>query len=179
MTAHYTDSTLGVFDGLFQSFYTNNKIENEGNFLNGVKDGIWEKWDSDGHMIDSSVYENGKIKYTKIYNNGSPVVIKDKEYDSSRIIKKENTLSENDTITAVFRGDWRRFLERSLSGFNPADNGAGKGTYTVYIGFTVDTDGLISHFVPLTNYGFGMGKKVIEIIKNGPGGSRRYIKAEK
>ena len=57
---HYTDSSLQLSDGFFQSYYTNASKEWEGNYLKGKEDGLWQRWDSLGHMIDSSVYNNGE-----------------------------------------------------------------------------------------------------------------------
>jgi hypothetical protein len=57
---HYTDSSLQLNDGFFQSYYPNASKEWEGNYLNGKEDGLWQKWDSMGHIIDSTVYNNGE-----------------------------------------------------------------------------------------------------------------------
>jgi protein TonB len=60
ISAHFTDSALGTFQGLFESYYFNSKIEKEGSYLNGVENGPWKKWDYSGNLIDSCVYENGE-----------------------------------------------------------------------------------------------------------------------
>ena len=57
---HYTDSSLQLSDGFFQSYYTNASKEWEGNYLKGKEDGLWQRWDSLGRIIDSSVYNNGE-----------------------------------------------------------------------------------------------------------------------
>ncbi len=58
--AHYTDSSLAVSQGLYQSYFINGVKESEGNYENNKEDGLWKKWDSTGHLIDSSVYDRGK-----------------------------------------------------------------------------------------------------------------------
>ncbi|HMR81838.1 MAG TPA: energy transducer TonB [Niabella sp.] len=68
-------------------------------------------------------------------------------------------------IDASYTGDWKRFLERNLSGEVPIDNGAAPGTYTVLIQFIVDTDGSISDIKPLTRHGYGMEQEAIRVIK--------------
>jgi protein TonB len=83
----------------------------------------------------------------------------------------ENKIFEKVEIEAQFPGGdagWKRYLERSLSSFNPADNGAPAGTYTTYVQFVVDKDGNISDVKALTNYGYGMEDEAIKVIKKGP-----------
>lgn len=91
-------------------------------------------------------------------------VIEEKKDDENKIFEKVE-------IEAKFPGGdaaWKRYLERNLSNFNPADNGAPAGTYTTYIQFVVDKDGNISDVKALTNYGYGMEDEAIKVIKKGP-----------
>jgi antitoxin component YwqK of YwqJK toxin-antitoxin module len=79
---HFTDSSLQQSEGIFQSYYANGTMESEGNYLKGNEDGLWQKWDSSGHVIDSSFYENSKTaKYIHrgYYKSGYPdsVIIND------------------------------------------------------------------------------------------------------
>ena len=60
MIANYTDSSLNINEGLYQSFFLNGKKASEGNYLKGLEIGLWEKWDSLGYLFDSSHFENGK-----------------------------------------------------------------------------------------------------------------------
>jgi hypothetical protein len=68
MIEHFTDSTLQLNDGLFSSYYTNAVKESEGNYTSGKQDGLWQRWDSSGNIIDSSVYNNGEIVMKTSYN---------------------------------------------------------------------------------------------------------------
>jgi antitoxin component YwqK of YwqJK toxin-antitoxin module len=63
MTIHFTDSSVSEMNGSFASFYVNGVLENEGNYVNSLEDGIWIKRDTIGLIIDSSFYEKG-IKYS-------------------------------------------------------------------------------------------------------------------
>lgn len=66
--AFYTDSSLKVSNGLYQSFYSNRTKELEGNYDDNKENGLWQKWDSTGHLIDSTIYENAKkISSTTFY----------------------------------------------------------------------------------------------------------------
>ena len=57
---HFTDSSLQVKNGLFQSYYSNASLQSESTYLEGKKDGLWKKWNPEGKIIDSSIYQNGK-----------------------------------------------------------------------------------------------------------------------
>lgn len=83
----------------------------------------------------------------------------------------DNMIFEKVEIEASFPGGeakWRQFLERSLSTFNPADEGAPAGTYTTYVQFVVDKEGNISDVRALTNHGYGMEEAAVRVIKKGP-----------
>jgi len=56
LTAFCTDSTLSEFNGLFTSFHLNGNKAEEGNYKNGSKEGVWQKWDSLQRKLDSTVY---------------------------------------------------------------------------------------------------------------------------
>ena len=74
-------------------------------------------------------------------------------------------------IEAAFPGGdaaWRRYLEKNLQNFDPADNGAPNGMYTVRVQFVVDKEGKISNVTTLTHFGYGMEEIAIRVIKNGP-----------
>lgn len=83
----------------------------------------------------------------------------------------DNMIFEKVEIEASFPGGeakWRQYLERNLSSFNPADEGAPAGTYTTYVQFVVDKEGNISDVRALTNHGYGMEEAAIRVIKKGP-----------
>ncbi|MCC7402516.1 MAG: energy transducer TonB [Chitinophagaceae bacterium] len=97
-------------------------------------------------------------------DEGKKVIEEKKDDDENKIFEKVE-------IEAQFPGGdaaWRKYLERNLSGFNPADNGAPAGTYTTYVQFVVDKDGNISDVKPLTNFGYGMEDEAVKVIKKGP-----------
>lgn len=97
-------------------------------------------------------------------DEGKQVIEQKKDDDENKIFEKVE-------IEAKFPGGdaaWKKYLERNLSNFNPADNGAPAGTYTVYVQFVVDKDGNISDVRALTNYGYGMEDQAVKVIKRGP-----------
>lgn len=60
LMAHFSDSSLSLNQGLLQSFFPNGIKETEGNYEKGIQDGLWENWDTTGHLTDSIIYDNGK-----------------------------------------------------------------------------------------------------------------------
>ena len=73
LTAYCTDSTLSEFNGLFTSFHLNGYKEEEGNYKNGSKEGLWQKWDSLQRKMDSTIYvQDQPILSTTLsyYKNG-------------------------------------------------------------------------------------------------------------
>lgn len=74
-------------------------------------------------------------------------------------------------IEASFPGGdkkWIQYLERTLNGTNPAEDGAPEGIYRTVVQFVVDVDGSISDVRPLTNFGYGMEEVAVKTIKRGP-----------
>ncbi|MDP9230035.1 MAG: energy transducer TonB [Bacteroidota bacterium] len=98
------------------------------------------------------------------------------EIDQGKQVIEEKKEDENQIFTKVEveasfpggEGAWRKYLERSLSTFNPGENGAAEGTYTVHVKFIVDKLGNISDVTALTNHGFGMEDEAVKVIKKGP-----------
>ncbi|MEI9945027.1 MAG: energy transducer TonB [Chitinophagaceae bacterium] len=60
---------------------------------------------------------------------------------------------------------WRAFLEKNLNPNTPIDNGAPVGKYTVYVQFVVNKNGDVSDVQPLTKFGYGMEREVVELLK--------------
>lgn len=86
-------------------------------------------------------------------------------------VEEENKLYDRVDVEASYPGgdkEWRKFLERTLNGNVPLDNGAPAGKYTVIVQFVVTKDGSITDVRALTNHGYGMEKEVIRVIKAGP-----------
>ncbi len=80
------------------------------------------------------------------------------DFDANKIFYKVE-------IDASYVGDWKKFLERNLTGEVPVDNGAVPGTYTVIIQFIVDAGGNVSDIKPLTSFGYGMEQEAMRVIK--------------
>jgi len=68
LTAYCTDSTLSEFNGLYTSFHLNGNKEEEGNYKNGSKQGVWQKWDSLQRKVDSTVYLQDQPRLSKTFS---------------------------------------------------------------------------------------------------------------
>ena len=63
---------------------------------------------------------------------------------------------------------YRTFLEKNLDASTPLKNGAPKGKYKCVVNCFVDVNGKIYMIVPETNYGYGMEKELMRVIKKFP-----------
>ena len=83
----------------------------------------------------------------------------------------ENKIFEKVEIEAQFKGGdkaWTKYLQRNLNPNTPAENDAPEGTYTVWVQFVVNKEGVISDVKALTTKGYGMEEEAIKVIKKGP-----------
>ena len=99
---------------------------------------------------------------------------------SVNIVIAQNNSSVEDTsditftkveVEADFPGGiiaWKNFLMKNLKADVPVKRRAPAGSYTVVVRFIVWKNGRIENIVPETNYGYGMEKEVMRVIKKGP-----------
>lgn len=106
---HFTDSSLTVSEGLYESYYPGSLLESAGNYSKGQKAGLWQTWDSSVHyVIDSSFYENGSLTHYAhrgYYKSGFPdsIIISDmKTTELSKIFYEDSGQIANE---AFFTGE--------------------------------------------------------------------------
>lgn len=83
----------------------------------------------------------------------------------------ESIIFEKTEIEAAFPGGpaaWRSFLMNNLRADVPSEKGAPAGTYTIWLHFIVDKEGNLSDFTALTNFGYGMEKECLRLMKLSP-----------
>ena len=93
MIAFFTDSSLAVKQGLFQSFFKNGLKESVGNYESNLENGLWIKWDSEGRIIDSTNYEKGrKITETHLvyHRNGIMLSVSHINFTADTISETKN-----------------------------------------------------------------------------------------
>jgi hypothetical protein len=86
------------------------------------------------------------------------------------IPKKEPIFSKAEFEAKVNKDEWTNFLRSHLQSFieDAASKGIPPNTYTVKLRFIVRKDGTLSDFQALNDPGYGIGKKVIEIMRDSP-----------
>lgn len=190
--AYFTDSTLSIFDGLFQLYYSNGDLLTDGNYVQGNQDGLWQKWDSFGNLTDSTWYQKGKkvIEATFTYHpnqNFESIVVDDRKNerlfttycDNSGMIVFEDTLDERagpdslfviPEIEAAFPGGqavWTTHLTKVAQKDKRAlrrDRRSG----TCHARFIVDKEGNVSNIKVLTMQGSALSKILVEAITGSP-----------
>lgn len=122
-------------------------------------------------------YENvAKLVVDKFSDNiqeGSTIeVIINEKYKFKETVRGANNLVFNIAESeAYFPGGesaWANYLATALRNFDPTKYGAKRGRYQVIIKFMVLRDGTVAEVTPLTNFGFKMEEKAVELIKRGP-----------
>lgn len=105
-----------------------------------------------------------QIVQAPVEDKGTQVVEAPKSDDEDKVFTKV----ENEAEFPGGNAAWARYVQRSLEGFNPADNGAPPGKYQVVVRFIVSKDGSISDVQAETKFGYGMEEQAIKCIKKGP-----------
>ena len=121
VTFHSIDSSLAELEGLYTIFHLNGEIEEEGNYHESEKTGIWQKWDSTGKKTDSTIFKEGYPIWSESYHyeeDGklSRLYIKDslkntfqaKFFDSSSNLEGEVFFNGN-------RGERKTYLSNGIS----------------------------------------------------------------
>jgi hypothetical protein len=190
--AYCTDTTLSVFDGLFQGYFPNGDVENEGHYVNGKVNGLWRKWNYLHDLVDSTIYDHGtellyakmnyhfnreleglvlddskkgKI-YTTYYNNAGDIIYN----DSVVIAPTADSIFIKPSIPAGYPGGqpaWTSYMNR-IAQKNRRAIRKDKTVGTCHIRFEVDKEGNISNINVLTMKGTAMSKIVSEAILSGP-----------
>ena len=63
---------------------------------------------------------------------------------------------------------WQLYLERNLERDLPVRNRAPIGKYTVYLTFTIGTDGRVTDVAAENDPGYGTKEEAIRVVKKGP-----------
>lgn len=71
----FKDSTLNVFHGKNIEFHTKGNIASISIYNNNLLNGPMQKWNEDGQLTDSIIYNNGSVEYKATYNyiNQKPI----------------------------------------------------------------------------------------------------------
>ena len=185
---HFTDSSLQESNGLFVSFLPNGNKEWEGNYLSGKQDGLWRKWNWEGMVTDSSLFNKGQKISENIYDYYPGGKLMSTNFFSASNNKREvhffdekgNELTPNLNddpdkvfykveVEASFPGGlpaWSRYIssaiESHIDEFRKEDYG------TCVIKFIVDTSGKVHDIIAASGCGKHISRVAVDAIKNGP-----------
>lgn len=185
---HFTDSSLAVSNGLFVNFLPNGNKELEGNYLIGKQDGLWKKWDWEGKLLDSSLFNNGEKISENIYNYYPGGKLMSQAVYSPEDHKMQSTFydEKGNVITPAFKEDpdkvftktemeasfpggpaaWQKYISRAIDSniddFNKRDYG------TVLVRFIVDIDGTVSEVEAITMKGTKLARVATDAVTKGP-----------
>lgn len=189
LTEHFTDSTLKIANGLFESFFANAATDSTGTFAKGQQEGLWLKYDARRHVVDSAVYRQGvKIKEVKInYNDSGRLLVAERyDYDEGRTSidhydengkitsalmpsGKQNMIAKKPDVEASFPGGnaaWTRYvsdvLNKNLNRMDASDMG------TCVIKFIVDEEGNVSNAEAVTMKNSMLAKLMVRAVMKGP-----------
>ena len=101
------------------------------------------------------------IVQAPVEDKGTQVVAVKTDDDENKVFNKVE-------VEAAFPGGdaaWRNYLQKTLNGNVPVDNGANEGTYTVIVRFIVSKDGSLSDVTCESDPGFGMCAEAVRVIK--------------
>jgi hypothetical protein len=113
-------------------------------------------------FLSNTLISKANINSNFYYNNS---------IDTIPNINTEDTIYQRVDVEASFPGGedgWRTFLQNNLKAETPIKKKSPVGQYMVVVQFIVDKQGKISDITALTNYGFGMEKEVIRVLKQSP-----------
>jgi hypothetical protein len=175
---HFTDSSLKISNGLFESFFDTKIKQIEGNFLLGKQDGLWRVWDKDGSIIDSSFFDNGEKTMQTTFDYYLDGKLMDVKIDSIRS-GKESTIyfdeSGNKVFTrtgheATFPGGmsaWGLYITEKVQSYleelKLKENFA-----TCLIKIMINKDSSISKVEAITMKGTKLSQIAMSAIINGP-----------
>lgn len=187
---HFTDSSLQVSNGLFESFFDTKIKQIEGNFLLGKQDGLWRAWDKDGSIIDSSFFDNGEkimqttfdyyldgklmdVKIDSIKTGGGSTIYFDEIGNNVTPASSKSKIEEDKFFTgteAIFPGGstaWSLYItdkvQSLLEELKLKENFA-----TCLIRIMINKDSSISEVEAITMKGTRLAQIATEAILKGP-----------
>ena len=139
--------------------------------------GLLVRFYESGKIQDSMIYErNGDIKELfHYYEDGklwAHCVYKSKKENCKGYDQKgaliEDFVYKKEAEFPDGLSAWSEYLENAIQSFNPAKKGAPVGKYKVVIKFVIDENGKTILIEPITNVGYGMEEKAVQVIRKSP-----------
>lgn len=61
MEGYYTDAEMTMPNGIFTFYHKNGQVESMGEFADGTKFGIWQRYDSTGRALTNKIYTSQQM----------------------------------------------------------------------------------------------------------------------
>lgn len=116
-TGNYISNNEKIVEiGLFRYYYSNGNIENEGEFINGEKTGVWKHFDKEGLLEYQTDYDSLTLSY--FYPNGKiratgPYIIAFSKTEPNGVWKfyyeNGNCECEGKYYTSLKYGKWKHY----------------------------------------------------------------------
>jgi antitoxin component YwqK of YwqJK toxin-antitoxin module len=147
--------------------------------FDGKGNGVKVHWFANGPVSITGRIINDTTavkRWVHYHPNGQKLAVIDYD-DNGKQIKSEcftetgEKLESCVEMEAHFPGEeteWIKFLQKNLDAAVPVRNRAPVGMYKTMIQFVVNTDGRLTEFKPLTNFGYGMEQEVIRMLRASP-----------
>lgn len=184
---NYTDSSLQQREGLYQYYYKSGKLETQGIYRNGKRDGIWIGKEEDGRINDSLLFRDGKVSSdlrTFYYSGKTGKLVSYEDVANNKLYtaefdRKGGLVSFDSTAedysdlyfitdtTAEFilgSGNWMKYIQKTimphLDEFNSNDYG------TLLIRFVIDANGDVQDVEPLNKKNSVLARIMVPAIAN-------------
>lgn len=183
VTAHFPDSSLSFFEGMYTEYYTSGQTKQEGNYEKGVQQGNWFLWDSTGLKNFTILFEKGKqISVTRyFYEKGilNSMSVQDSTGVETMFVmydKKGNEIKDDRVfnmveVKPVFlegRKTFQNYVIQHINSGIPISRGAPRGHYLVATNFIIEKNGQVSNVKYETVEGYGMEAEAVRVIKESP-----------
>lgn len=147
----------GLGNGAHISWYDDGLLASAGYWeQDSLKKGRWKYFDHDGSLMATEDYVEGKKTACTCFDStGQPL-------DPAVCMEKE---AEPQGGAKAWRSFWDQHLLHLLQSKLKQ---IPEGKYTVIIRFSVERDGTLADFSPLTNIGNGIEEEVVNIFKQAP-----------
>lgn len=172
---YHNDKRIGISMSWHENGYPSDSVQ-----FDGAGNGVEVRWHDDGSIAAAGYWKQDTLKrgrWQYFHRNGKLMATED--YDAAGKQTACNCYDEQGIVldTALCREQepkvniqqWRRFLENNLQSL--VEQKARErltGQFTVLVRFLVNTDGTMSDFKALTNYGYGIEEGVVNMLKRGP-----------
>jgi antitoxin component YwqK of YwqJK toxin-antitoxin module len=105
LRSFYIDVELILLDSTYATYFDNGAPQLMGQYRNGKETGLWLQYDSAGRLLDSSVYEKGRVRIKSSWTYETDGRLRTYQYENG---------NDKHFINRVFADDGTVFLEKDF-----------------------------------------------------------------